>query len=151
MSVEVRKDVVVEWAPAAGSVSYKTLIKNDAGTVVRTGTVATTQLIYTYTEAQADGGPWPSLTVEVKAVDAAGNESPNWQSLVVNSPFQASQAASQTDLSTHLADTGNPHSVTLAQLGAGSMAQENIGVSGTFTTTDGKTVTVVNGVVTGIV
>ncbi len=151
MSVSVHKDVYVEWQPATGAVHYKYQILNDASVIVRTGMVASSELTYTRDQAVADGGPWPSLTVQVKAVDAASNESPNWKSVVVNNPFTQSQAASQTDLATHLADTGNPHNITLAQLGAGTMAQENTGASGTFATADGKTVTVVNGVVTGIV
>ncbi|NBQ40748.1 MAG: hypothetical protein EBU34_13465, partial [Alphaproteobacteria bacterium] len=36
-------------------------------------------------------------------------------------------------------------------LGLGTMATENIGVSGSFTTADSKTVTVTNGIITSIV
>ena len=38
-----------------------------------------------------------------------------------------------------------------ANLGLGTMATQNIGASGTFTTVDSKTVTVVNGIITSIV
>lgn len=36
-------------------------------------------------------------------------------------------------------------------LGLGTMATQNIGANGSFTTVDGKTVTVVNGIITSIV
>ena len=42
-------------------------------------------------------------------------------------------------------------SATRTSLGLGTMALQNTGATGTFTTTDGKTVTVTNGVITNIV
>ena len=41
-------------------------------------------------------------------------------------------------------------SITIAVTGLGTMAFQNTGASGSFTTADGKTVTVVNGIITGI-
>jgi hypothetical protein len=47
--------------------------------------------------------------------------------------------------------TNTPGAITIAVSGLGTMAFENIGVSGSFTTVDLKTVTVVNGIITSIV
>jgi len=53
---------------------------------------------------------------------------------------------------THAASAPAAHSHTLADISnAGTMAGENTGATGSFTTADGKTVTVSNGVITGIV
>lgn len=51
----------------------------------------------------------------------------------------------------NIAITNGVGTITIATTGFGTMAEEDIGVSGTFTTVDGKTVTVVNGIVTSIV
>jgi len=47
--------------------------------------------------------------------------------------------------------TNSGGSITIAVSGLGSMAFEDTGTSGSFTTTDSKTVTVVNGIITNIV
>jgi hypothetical protein len=47
--------------------------------------------------------------------------------------------------------TNNPGAIGIAVSGLGTMAFQNIGASGSFTTVDSKTVTVVNGVITSIV
>lgn len=54
---------------------------------------------------------------------------------------------------TNIAITNGSGSITIATTGLGTMALQNIGVSGTFTTADTppKTVTVTNGVITNIV
>jgi len=53
---------------------------------------------------------------------------------------------------THPAGAPAAHSHTLADISdAGTMAGQNVGVSGSFTAADGKTVTVSNGIVTSIV
>jgi hypothetical protein len=47
--------------------------------------------------------------------------------------------------------TNNPGSIEIAVSGLGTMAFQNIGASGSFTTVDSKTVTVVDGIITSIV
>lgn len=76
----------------------------------------------------------------------------------------AAQVGSPTTatFNTHVADTANPHAVTKAQVGLTNVPNldttatinkvaAGAGVTGTFTTVDGKTITVTDGVVTAIV
>lgn len=53
--------------------------------------------------------------------------------------------------STNVVVTNAPGSITIALTGLGTLAFENTGATGTFTTVDGKTVTVTNGIITAIV
>lgn len=185
---EIADDLVLAWDAVAGALKYHYQILDDVSAIVRDQYTDKAEIIYTYAQAVADGGTWPSITIQIKAVDGDGNESPSWVSVVKSTPFIVIQVAPSEDLATHEARQDNPHAVTLSQLGAGdsatkdigttagtaaagdhthppaahahtvsditdagTMAAKDVGVTGSFTTVDSKTVTVVDGVITAIV
>lgn len=162
MSLDVSNTLHIGWAATTGAVSYQYQILNSADAVVRSGTVSTNALNYTFAQAQADGTDTGAITVQLKAVDSVGNVSPAWADIEISTPFDVSQAASPGDVS----------GITLTTLGAGDSATKNVGTAagtvaagdhthtsavitdgatGSFTTADSKTVTVTNGIITAIV
>jgi len=188
----IAPDRYFNWSPASGVSEYDFEIINTAtSAILRAGVIYTSALTYTYAQAVADGAVIASITLKIRAKDLASAEVGDWFESVQANPFPETALAADATLTAHTGNSSNPHSVTLAQLGAGdsavknvgttagtvaegdhthaagapaahshtladisdagSMAGQDTGVTGSFTTVDGKTVTVSNGIVTGIV
>jgi len=135
----IAPDRYFNWSPSSGVSEYDYEIINTAtGVVLRSGVVYTSSSIYTYAQAKGDGAVIASITIRIRAKDLASGDVGTWFESVIATPFP------ETDLAAH--------SHTLADISdAGTMAGENVGATGSFTTADGKTITVSKGVITGIV
>lgn len=137
----------------AGSVAVKI---NDTG--VTAGSYGTASNVPTYA-VNAQGQLTSSVNTPI-AIDAA-----QITSGTINTARISGQYTGITGVGTLTAGTWNATAVAVAyggtgattaagartNLGLGTMATQNTGASGTFTTVDLKTVTVVNGIITSIV
>ena len=74
----------------------------------------------------------------------------NGQLLIGNSTGNTLTKATLTQ-GANITITNSAGAITIAVSGLGSMAFQNTGASGSFTTVDSKTVTVVNGIITSII
>ncbi|EIJ33311.1 host specificity factor TipJ family phage tail protein [Thiothrix nivea] len=85
----------IKWTLVAGAAKYRVIVYDTATmTARRTRDVVGDNWQYTYQDATDDGGPWRALTIRVWSLDATGNLSATYSTVVASNP----QAAALTGI-----------------------------------------------------
>ena len=106
----------------------------------------------------ASSGGSGSIFVRMKVAEALSrlqdvyvNGTPSAGQVLIYDATQQRWENNHLTAGSNIQITNADGSITIAVTGLGTMAFQNTGASGSFTTANGKTVTVVNGIITGIV
>lgn len=110
----VGRSLKVKWSATAGA-DYYAIDVYDTASMTKRRSVSSQALDYEYTyeDARADGGPWRSVTLQIKAKNSAGASSMSFASLIASNPqisvpggvFATASAASVVVGATKPADT----------------------------------------------